>query len=234
MRVMQGIAIGALVIAAGGMIWAGAAPSSSAAAVVEPAMVPARPMPATTPTAPAAAPHADLPAPADVPQAEWDRLVAALKNTPNGKKDIQQAGEYLTFQHRAEKWKQSRAAGESAEQRRALDQFLLADLPRHVERGEMTGWEATSMGGALLQDGIGDPAQLKMAEKDLQSRLIAAAPQPDPAAQRREAAQMSAYKAQEAAIVARWQAMPAGQRDQAWLEAQLDQARQQTLDGAGG
>lgn len=168
-------------------------------------------------------------APPDVPAEEWHRLKAALPDTPQGRRDLQQAGEYLGYQHRLEKWQQLKGAGGDATARAALAQSLLDELPTHVARRELTAYEAQMLVQTLLQDRIDDPAVLAQAVQAELQKLQAAQPAPAPEQSAQQQARLAAYQQQEAAIVAAWQALPPAQRSQQALESQLDAARRNTL-----
>lgn len=169
------------------------------------------------------------PSPPDVPTAEWQKIVAQMQTTRSGAADLVRVGEYLTFQHRVEKWRQLKITQSQSDTRAQLTQYLLEAIPVHLERGEMTQWEAQSMAQTLLQEKYTDAIALKKAEADEIAKLQAAAPKPLPAKLAAENTAMADYKVKEAAIVAQWQSLPADQQKQAWLEKHLDEARKETL-----
>lgn len=206
----------------GGMLWLGAATPPPAPATASVAAPLARGSGAVPPRPPLAVP-ADVPP--DVPADEWRRVKAALETTPEGRRELPRVAEFLSFRHRVGRWQ----AGGDVVARAALAQRLLDELPVHVARREMTGGEAQALVTALLQERYGDPAALRAAVQAQLARVQAAQPAPDAQAQAREQAALAAYRRREAAIAAQWQALPVAQRDQQWLEAQLEAARRETL-----
>jgi len=185
---------------------------------------PAPPVPTSQPPM-----QADADNPADVPPEEWARLKKTLGATAEGRQQLQQAGQYLSFKHRAENWEALQAQGVHSAEKTRLAQQLLDDLPQHVGRGEVTGFEARALEAQLLEDtepGANQRQQAMVAET---ARITAAEPQTDPQA----AVKMAAYKQQEASITAQWLAMAPSARDPKWLESQLDAARRQAFDGEG-
>jgi hypothetical protein len=169
--------------------------------------------------------------PADVPEQEWQQIVAAMKATPGGASDIPRVGEYLTFQHRVERWQEMKRAGETSAERDALARFLLASLPTHVSRAELTGFEAKTLQAQLLEELVPDAAQRRALLVEGTKKLIAAEPGTDAQGAAMQDSQMADYKQRESEITAQWNAMSPAARDPHWLESQLDAARRLAFDG---
>lgn len=167
--------------------------------------------------------------PADVPEQEWQQIVAAMKAMPGGASDIPRVGEYLTFQHRVERWQAMKQAGETSAERDALARFLLAALPTHVSRAELTGFEAKTLQAQLLEELVPDVAQRQVLLTEGSKKLIAAEPKTPRMAL--QDSQMADYKQRESEITAQWNALSPAARDPHWLESQLDAARHLAFDG---
>ena len=99
-----------------------------------------------------------------------------------------------------------------------------------VARREMTAGEARMLATVLLQDRTGSAEELHQAVRAQLEKVQAALPAPDAQQQAQARVRMAAYQRKEAAIVAQWQATPAAQRNQQWLESELDAARRSTLE----
>ncbi|MDI1302675.1 MAG: hypothetical protein PSX71_12275 [bacterium] len=168
--------------------------------------------------------------PPDVPEQEWQQMVAAMRATPGGESDLPRIGEYLTFQHRVALWQKMRQDGDYPAERLPLAHYLLDALPLHVSRTEVTGFEAKTLQAQLLEDLVPDAGQRQQAMNTGTKNLVDAEPKADPEVAQAQQARMSDYKKREAEITAQWQAMSPAARDPHWLETQLDAARRATLD----
>ena len=166
--------------------------------------------------------------PPDVPPDEWAQMKKALGATQEGRKQLPRVGAFLGFKHRAERWEALNKQGVQSAEKTQLAQQLLDDLPDHVGRGEVTGFEARALEAQLIPDAVPDTSQQQQALIAENARIEAAVPKPDPQA----ASRMAAYKQQEAAITAQWLAMPPAGRDSQWLESQLNAARERAFDAA--
>jgi hypothetical protein len=225
--VARRLATGFLLLVAGGSLWLAARPDSPVMATA--ALSP--PPPLASLPAPALSTASAAGIPPDVPAEEWNQVVASLHATPDGDKDLPRVAEYLTFQHRAALWQQSKQSGAASSERAQWAHYLLDTLPAHVSRSEVTAFEARSLETELLQDSISDPAQLKQAVQQEDQRLLAAQPRPDAQTAADQQARLASYKKREAEVTAQWMAMAPASRDPKWLESQLDSARQQAFDG---
>lgn len=155
---------------------------------------------------------------------EWSALQETLKDHPQREQEMARIVAYLRFQKEFEAWQALRDSGDAA-QRRALAQRLLDQLPTRVAQREVNAGEAFMLQAALVEDLIADPAQREQRLAQEKQRLAQAPTSEEAQAMAREERQLRDFEQRQAAIVAQWQAMPAEQRDQKWLDAQLEAAR---------
>lgn len=168
--------------------------------------------------------------PADFSAADWAALKEAMAQTANPEAELKRVVSYLRFQKGFAQWQSLRAPSDLA-RRQQLASALLEQLPERLGQGEVSMGEALALASALWTDLEPNEAARKVRLAEAQARLVQAVPPPDAAQQTREAAQQAEYKRREAAIVQEYQARPESQRDQAWLEGQLDEARKAVYAG---
>jgi len=120
---------------------------------------------------------------------------------------------------------------QDAAKRQALAKELLDAIPQRLENREVSAGEAQLLQATLLEELVPDPQQRQVRLQAEKQRLAIQPSDTDLAAQRQDAARLQEYKRREAEIIAQWQAMPVEQRDQRWLETQLDAARRSAYEG---
>lgn len=162
--------------------------------------------------------------PSDFSPEDWSALKEAMAKTANPQAELQRVVGYLRFQKRFEEWQSLRESG-SVARRQQLAATLVEQVPERLRQGEVTMGEALMLSSALWADLEPNADKRKVRLEEAQAILTSAAPQPDAEQQAREAAQQAEYKRREAAIVLEYQSRPEAQKDQAWLEGQLDTAR---------
>ena len=162
--------------------------------------------------------------PSDFSPQDWAALKDAMAKTANPEAELKRVVAYLRFQKSFEQWQNLRESSDLA-RRQQLAAALVDQLPERLRQGEVTMGEALMLASALWTDLEPNEDKRKVRLEEVQAVLASAAPQPDAAQQAREAAQQAEYKRREAAIVLEYQSRPESQRDQAWLEGQLDTAR---------
>lgn len=162
--------------------------------------------------------------PAFITQEEWSALQETLKDHPQREQEMARIVAYLRFQKEFESWQALRDSGDAA-QRHALAQRLLDQLPTRVAQREVNAGEAFMLQAALVEDLVADPSQREQRLAQEKQRLAQAPTSEEAQATAREERQLRDFEQRQAAIVAQWQAMPAEQRDQKWLDAQLEAAR---------
>ena len=159
---------------------------------------------------------------------QWLALRESLKDHPQRDAEIARVSEYMAFQSRFEHYRALRAQGASGEAAaRELASGLLDALPAHAARGELSAGEAALMQQALIDTLL--PEASRAARRGLErKRLADALPVRDDlqASDERNAR----FQREQAALVARWQALPAAQRDTQALEASIAALRQSIFD----
>jgi len=162
--------------------------------------------------------------PSDFSPQDWAALKDAMAKTANPESELKRVVAYLRFQKSFEQWQNLRDSSDMA-RRRQLAGALVEQLPERLRQGEVTMGEALMLASALWTDLEPNEDKRKVRLEEVQAVLASAVPQQNAAQQAREAAQHAEYKRREAAIVLEYQSRPEGQRDQAWLEGQLDAVR---------
>ncbi len=162
--------------------------------------------------------------PSDFSPEDWAALKAAMAKTANPESELKRVVAYLRFQRNFEQWQSLRESSDLA-RRQQLAVSLVDQLPERLRQGEVTIGEASMLASALWADLEPNEDKRKVRLEEVQAVLSSAAQQPDAAQQARGAAQQAEYKRREAAIVLEYQSRPESQRDQSWLEGQLDTAR---------
>lgn len=162
--------------------------------------------------------------PSDFSPQDWAALKSAMAQTAKPEAELKRVVAYLRFQKGFEQWQNLRESSDMA-RRQQLAASLVDQLPERLRQGEVTMGEALMLASALWTDLEPNEDKRKVRLEEVQAVLASAAPQPDAAQQAREAAQQAEYKRREAAIVLEYQSRPESQRDQVWLEGQLDTAR---------
>ncbi|MBT9611233.1 MAG: hypothetical protein IV110_14485 [Aquabacterium sp.] len=162
--------------------------------------------------------------PSDFSPQDWAALKSAMAQTAKPEAELKRVVAYLRFQKGFEQWQSLRESSDMA-RRQQLAASLVDQLPERLRQGEVTMGEALMLASALWTDLEPNEDKRKVRLEEVQAVLASAAPQPDAAQQSREAAQQAEYKRREAAIVLEYQSRPESQRDQVWLEGQLDTAR---------
>lgn len=162
--------------------------------------------------------------PAFLTEEEWTSLQEALRDTPNREQEQARIIEYLRFQKQVQMW-QSLRESQDVSKRHDIANELLNGIPDRLAKRELNAGEAMMLQAALLEDLVPDAQQRQARLQTEKQRLVTQPTEAEIAAQRQEEAMQQTYKRREAEIIAQWQAMPADQRDQRWLETQLDAAR---------
>lgn len=154
---------------------------------------------------------------------QWQQLQQALADHPQRDAEMARIGAYMAYMNTAQRFRELRrqaAGAPPGEELQGLARTLEAGLQEHLDRGEMTAGEALLLRSATQEVLQPDSALRQQALAVWQQGLAAAqaARAPDP----REAA----FAEQQAALVARWSALPPEQRDPRALETQLEALRQ--------
>jgi hypothetical protein len=181
----------------------GPAPAKATARLAGPSD---RPAPAST-AAPGAADTS--PVPPGLSAAQWAALETEWRGRPDGAAERERLMAYFSWQHAARRW---RADPSDA----ALAAEVRAGLPDRLARREVSAGEARQLEVALLLTLEPDPARRAAAVQAFDAAQLAPAP-PD--------VHTLAYRREQAAAVASWQAVPAAQRDPATLKTELDRLR---------
>lgn len=168
--------------------------------------------------------------PADFSAQEWAALKDAMKQSSQPEAELKRVVAYLRFQKRFDQWQGLRDSADVG-LRRQVAASLVEQVPERLKEGEVTMGEAQLLLSALWSDLEPDEARRRQRIDEGIKILQAAAPQPDADQARREADRLSEYKRRESAIVLEYQSRPETQRDPAWLEAQLDDARRAVYGG---
>jgi hypothetical protein len=168
--------------------------------------------------------------PAFLTEEEWTSLQEALRDTPNREQEQARIVEYLRFQKQVQLW-QSMHDSQDTTQRQKLATELLNSIPDRLAKRELNAGEAQLLQAAFLEDLVPDAQQRQARMEAEKQRLMLQPTEAEVAAQRQEEAKQQDYKRRETEIIAQWQAMPADQRDQRWLESQLDAARRAAYEG---
>jgi len=100
--------------------------------------------------------------PADLSEADWNALEAALKRQPNAKAEAARIVSYLRYQKAFETW-QNLDEQRDARKRREMAEALMSELPERMKSGEFTLVEATLMGVVLVADM--EPDETKRAQR---------------------------------------------------------------------
>ncbi len=168
--------------------------------------------------------------PADFSAEEWGALKEAMKQSSQPEAELKRVVAYLRFQKRFDQWQGLRDSPDTG-LRRQVAATLVEQVPERLKEGEVTMGEAQLLLSALWSDLEPDEARRRQRIEEGIKILQAAAPQPDADQARREADRLTEYKRRESAIVLEYQSRPETQRDPAWLEAQLDDARRAVYGG---
>lgn len=168
--------------------------------------------------------------PEDFSAQEWAALKDAMKQSSQPEAELKRVVAYLRFQKRFDQWQGLRDSADVG-LRRQVAASLVEQVPERLKEGEVTMGEAQLLLSALWSDLEPDEARRRQRIDEGIKILQAAAPQPDADQARREADRLSEYKRRESAIVLEYQSRPETQRDPAWLEAQLDDARRAVYGG---
>ena len=168
--------------------------------------------------------------PEDFSAQEWAALKDAMKQSSQPEAELKRVVAYLRFQKRFDQWQGLRDSADVG-LRRQVAASLVEQVPERLKEGEVTMGEAQLLLSALWSDLEPDEARRRQRIEEGIKILQAAAPQPDADQARREADRLSEYKRRESAIVLEYQSRPETQRDPAWLEAQLDDARRAVYGG---
>lgn len=168
--------------------------------------------------------------PADFSAEEWSALKEAMKQSSHPDAELKRVVAYLRFQKRFDQWQGLRDSADVG-LRRQVAASLVEQVPERLREGEVTMGEAQLLLSALWSDLEPDEVRRRQRIEEGIKILQAAAPQPDADQARREADRLTEYKRRESAIVLEYQSRPEAQRDPAWLEAQLDDARKAVYGG---
>ena len=168
--------------------------------------------------------------PVDFSAEEWSALKEAMKQSSQPEAELKRLVAYLRFQKRFDQWQGLRDSPDVA-LRRQVAASLVEQVPERLKEGEVTMGEAQLLLSALWTDLESDEAKRRQRIDEGIKILQSAAPQPDADQARRDAERLNEYKRRESAIVLEYQSRPEAQRDPAWLEAQLDDARRAVYGG---
>ncbi len=168
--------------------------------------------------------------PVDFSAEEWGALKEAMKQASQPEAELKRVVAYLRFQKRFDQWQGLRDSPDVG-LRRQVAASLVEQVPERLKQGEVTMGEAQLLLSALWADLEPDEVRRRQRIDEGIKILQAAAPQPNADQARREADRLSEYKRRESAIVLEYQSRPEAQRDPAWLEAQLDDARRAVYGG---
>lgn len=168
--------------------------------------------------------------PVDFSAEEWAALKEAMKQSSQPEAELKRVVAYLRFQKRFDQWQGLRDSPDVG-LRRQVAASLVEQVPERLKEGEVTMGESQLLLSALWADLEPDEARRRLRIEEGIKILQAAAPQPDADQARREADRLTEYKRRESAIVLEYQSRPETQRDPAWLEAQLDDARRAVYGG---
>lgn len=168
--------------------------------------------------------------PADFSAQEWSALKEAMKQSSQPEVELKRVVAYLRFQKRFDQWQGLRDSPDIG-LRRQVASSLVEQVPERLKEGEVTMGEAQLLLSALWSDLEPDESRRRQRIEEGIKILQAAAPQPDADQARRDADRLTEYKRRESAIVLEYQSRPEAQRDPAWLEAQLDDARRAVYGG---
>jgi len=154
---------------------------------------------------------------------QWQQLQQALADHPQRDAEMARIGAYMAYMNTAQRFRELRqqAAGTPpGEALQGLARTLESGLQEHLDRGEMTAGEALLLRSAT-QEVLQPDSALRQQALTLWQQGLASAQ-----AARTPDAREAAFAQQQAALVAKWSALPAAQRDPRALEAQLDTLRQ--------
>lgn len=168
--------------------------------------------------------------PSDFSPQEWAALKEAMSQADQPEAELHRVVAYLRFQKRFERWQGLRDSPDAG-LRRQIAAGLIDQVPERMRQGEVSMGEAQMLLAALWTDLEPDEARRRQRIDEGVKLLQAAAPRPDAEQEKRDAALLAEYKRREAAIVLEYQSRGEGQRDPAWLEAQLDAARRAVYGG---
>lgn len=149
------------------------------------------------------------PVPPGLSAEQWAALQTEWRGRADGAAERERLVAYFGWQDAARRW---RADPSDA----ALAAEVRAGLPARLARREVSAGEARQLEVALLAALEPDPARRVAAVQ------VFDAAQPAPAA---PDTRTLAYRREQAAAVASWQAVPAAQRDPATLKTELDRLR---------
>ena len=183
---------------------------------------PLRAGPASAPATSAASSPTTQP-PYGLSPEQWQQLQQALADHPQRDAEMARIGAYMAYMNTAQRFRELRqqAAGAApGEELQALAHTLESGLQEHLDRGEMTAGEALLLRSAT-QEVLQPDSALRQQALVLWQQGLASAQ-----AARTPDAREAAFAQQQAALVAKWSALPAAQRDPQALEAQLDTLRQ--------
>jgi hypothetical protein len=164
--------------------------------------------------------------PGFIDASEWVIILKAMEKEPARDTELARVVSYRRFQHDLARWRDGASSGD-ARQREDQTRELLASLPLHLVRRELTGAEALLLVDELAS-GIQQQAQAdELRQAALQQlRMLgasqAAQSQADQLADQRK---LDDYKQREAVVLQQWLAQPEAQRDQAMLDKRLSEAR---------
>lgn len=168
--------------------------------------------------------------PSDFSPQEWAALKEAMSQAEQPEAELRRVVDYLRFQKRFERWQGLRDSPDVG-LRRQIAAGLIDQVPERLRQGEVSMGEAQMLLAALWTDLEPDESRRRQRIEEGGKLLQAAAPKPDAEQEKRDAAMLAEYKRREAAIVLEYQSRGEGQRDPAWLEAQLDAARRAVYGG---
>ena len=197
------------------------APSQFAAAPpAAPATLPAaESAPAVEVPAAAAEPAADLPP--GVTREQWAAIEAEVRQRPDAPAELQRLRAYLHWSDTLRRFREAPAAGVSPAERAALAQTLEQGLGERIRNAEVSAGEARQIESAILALTVTDDAERAERLRQWAEAELAPAPAPDP--------RQAEFERRQVEIVAAWSAQPAGARDAAALERDLEALRRQSF-----
>lgn len=160
---------------------------------------------------------------------EVQALQSALADRPDKDSELARLLEYTRFQKQVALWSELQNGPMNSE-RSTLIQHLLEVLPDHYSRGELLGPQALLMAKALIQEIEPNPRARNSLLAEAKSRLE----QQNHTIDESQLASQTAYESfqeQQKQIVSEYEASPVEQHNPLLLEARLDAARRNLLDG---
>lgn len=203
-------------VAAGGSAF----PGSSGPAASAPAQAAA-----SSPALPPAASRVIEDTPPGVSRDQWAALRQDMAQRADGPAELHRLADYFAFQDAVQRLRSLRQSQPDAPELKTLAQQIEQGLPVHLQRNELSAPEAQLIEIAALQVLQPDDAarQQALAQWRQQQARQSAAESGSLAAASTD------FEREQARIVAAWRALPAGRRDPALLQQQLQALRERSF-----